>query len=479
MVEMKRDTGSSISRTVLKAMSIFGGMQVFTILCGIVRTKLVAIWLGTSGVGLFAIYTSALTLVSSLTQLNLRTSAVRTIASHEDPRTLPVTVAVVRRLGLWLGVAGVAVMLLSAPVFSLRTFGTYGVSSMFMLLAPAVFLMALTMTDQVVLQGLGRLRPLAMSNLRGVGAGLIVSVPILYFFRDTGIVWVITAYSFTAWLGVRMARADLPLTGPRPSSGEVWALGRPVLLMGFYLTIAAVTTELCSYIFIAFLNRAGGTAEVGLFQSGYTLVNRYMGMIFSAIGVEFFPRLSSVASHPRRTATFVSHELLLLSCVLLGVVAIFIPLAPVGVRLLYSQEFLGIVPYVLLAMPGVVFQGASWCMAFVMLARGDGKLYMATEVLSAVLTVTLNLLFFHFMGIAGIGLAFTVNNAIYAAIIGAVYYRRYRLRLSRKVLAILAGVFMVLSLMSGIALMFNPWWSAVISVPAIAVAVVSVRKIMG
>ncbi len=73
MVEMKRDTGSSISRTVLKAMSIFGGMQVFTILCGIVRTKLVAIWLGTSGVGLFAIYTSALTLVSSLTQLNLRT----------------------------------------------------------------------------------------------------------------------------------------------------------------------------------------------------------------------------------------------------------------------------------------------------------------------------------------------------------------------------------------------------------------------
>ncbi|MDE6171060.1 MAG: hypothetical protein K2F68_07880, partial [Duncaniella sp.] len=82
-------SGSTLSRTVFKTMGLFGGIQVFSILCGLVRTKLVAVWLGTSGVGMFAIFTSALTLVSNLSQLNLRTSAVRTIAAGTSSARLP------------------------------------------------------------------------------------------------------------------------------------------------------------------------------------------------------------------------------------------------------------------------------------------------------------------------------------------------------------------------------------------------------
>ena len=35
----------NIYRTIVKATGLFGGTQVFTILCSIIKTKLVAIWL--------------------------------------------------------------------------------------------------------------------------------------------------------------------------------------------------------------------------------------------------------------------------------------------------------------------------------------------------------------------------------------------------------------------------------------------------
>ena len=52
---MANDNSSNLSRTIVKAMGIFGSIQVFNILCSIVRTKLIALWIGPTGMGLFAI----------------------------------------------------------------------------------------------------------------------------------------------------------------------------------------------------------------------------------------------------------------------------------------------------------------------------------------------------------------------------------------------------------------------------------------
>ena len=42
----------NIYRTIVKATGLFGGTQVFTILSSIIKTKLVALWLGAEGVGI-------------------------------------------------------------------------------------------------------------------------------------------------------------------------------------------------------------------------------------------------------------------------------------------------------------------------------------------------------------------------------------------------------------------------------------------
>ena len=62
-------------------MGMFGSVEFLTMACGVVRTKLVAIFIGTVGVGLIGLYANAIELLSTLAQVGLRTTAVRDIAS--------------------------------------------------------------------------------------------------------------------------------------------------------------------------------------------------------------------------------------------------------------------------------------------------------------------------------------------------------------------------------------------------------------
>jgi PST family polysaccharide transporter len=70
-----------ITQRVLKATTMLGSTQMLSMLCSVVRNKLLSLWVGALGVGLVGIYFSALELVGQLTQLNVRTSAVRDLAS--------------------------------------------------------------------------------------------------------------------------------------------------------------------------------------------------------------------------------------------------------------------------------------------------------------------------------------------------------------------------------------------------------------
>ncbi|MEG2281843.1 MAG: O-antigen translocase, partial [Rikenellaceae bacterium] len=54
-------------RDIVKATSVFGGVQVFNILIGIVRSKIIAILLGPEGMGISGLLQSATSLITGLT----------------------------------------------------------------------------------------------------------------------------------------------------------------------------------------------------------------------------------------------------------------------------------------------------------------------------------------------------------------------------------------------------------------------------
>ena len=424
---------SNISRMAMKAMGLFGGVQVAGILCSIIRTKLVALWIGPVGVGLFGLFNNALEMISTGTNLGIRSSSVRdisqAIAAH-DRSMVARMVTVVRKWSLWLGLAGALLTLALAPLLSQLTFGDQTHIWGFVALSVAVLLQALTNGEYAVLQGTARLKRLASVTLWGTVVGLAVSIPLFYWLRERSILPSILAYAAAlALFAWRFRNRDYPTA--QISRSETFDMGKGFVRLGIYMTLGNFATILASYAFNAWLNVNAGTEAVGYYQAGYTLINKYTGLILTALGMEYYPRLARVADSRIRLRAFVSQEINLAIAVMAPVVALFILLRQLIVWILYTPEFNVIFSFVSGGMIGTVLRTLSWCLAFTILAKGDGKTYLWTEVASAVINLVLNIVFYRWWGLTGLGVAFLVSYLLYTIIIAVVYFKVYRLQVTR------------------------------------------------
>ena len=423
---------SNISRMAMKAMGIFGGVQVMGILCSIIRTKLVAMWIGPVGIGLFGLFNNALEMIATGTNLGIRSSSVRDISqAHDksDPGLISRMVTVVRKWSLWLGLAGALLTLVLAPALSQMTFGDSTHIWGFVALSVAVLLQALTNGEYAVLQGTSRLKRLASVTLWGTIVGLAVSVPLFYLLRERSILPSILAYAVAlaafAWL---LRNREYPAASL--SRRETFDMGKGFVKLGIFMTLGNFAGILASYAFNAWLNVNTSTEQVGFYQAGYTLINKYTGLILTALGMEYYPRLSKVADSRLRLRAFVSQEINVAIAVMAPVVALFILLRELVVWILYTPEFNVILTFVSWGMVGTIFRTLSWCLAFTILAKGDGKTYLWTEVASAIINLVLNIVFYRWWGLTGLGVAFLVSYLLYTIIVAVVYFRLYKLRIS-------------------------------------------------
>lgn len=421
---------TSLSGRVLKMMSIFSGVQVVYILCSIVRTKLVAIWLGPAGVGLFGIYNSVIETAGTLTQMGTGTGVIRALA--KSPRQhLPLLVAVTRRWAWALGLAGALLTIVLSPLLSEFTFGDSNHTLGFILLSVTILLISLSNNEAAVFQGMKRYASLAKSSVVGAVAGLLISIPMYYFWGMDSIIPSLIAYVVVTWLCLGLYRQRVGRPDHTPGVRETFNIGKEFALLGLFMTITAFASNAIAYIFISYLNRTGGTETAGLYQAGFTLVNRYTGLILGAVGMEYLPRLSEVSSSRRRTEMFISHETTLLILIMFPVVTLFIAADELIVRFLYDHTFLTILPFITWAIVGTILRAWSWCLAFTILARGDGLCYLVTELLSTIVAIALNILLYNACGIIGLGYAYTLWYLFYLAEVWVVCRLRYNLRLPR------------------------------------------------
>lgn len=425
---------SSLTARVLSAVAMLGSAQAVNIVCSVIRTKLIAVWLGPVGIGLNTILVNGSTLVSTATQLNIRDSAVRDLSLPDTPARRALRAAVVRRWALLLGLLGAAAMIILSPLLSASAYsGSLAYSLHFAALAPAVFFSSYSAGEFAILQAGQRLSAIARANVEAGIAATLISLPLLYFFRMQAIVAVINIYALAVAVCVHFRRQQ-PVAVGRLDRRTLWREGRGFLGLGLSIAVSVLLTALMNYILAAYINSRGGEAALGIYQSGNTLVNSYVGIIFSAIAVEYYPRLTRFTSRQSAARTVMAHEISLVIRLVTPVAVIFVLLSDFIVRLLYSSSFDGVVPFVTLAIVGALYRGISLCYAYRILAAGDSRAYILTETVSVIVGLALSITAYTQWSYTGLGLAYTVWYAFYALLTACVCRRRYGIILPRRLI---------------------------------------------
>ena len=403
-------------RQIVKATSLFGGVQFFQIIISIIRSKFVAILLGPAGMGVVGLLTATTGLVAGLTNFGLGTSAVKNISeanATDNHERISTVIAVVRRLVWITGLLGSLVTLVASPWLSQFTFGNKDYTIAFIWISITLLLNQLSTGELVLLQGLRKLQQLAKANVYGSLAGLIISIPLYYKFGVEGIVPVIiiTASStlFFTWLFTR----NIDTSTKRITRTTTFSEGKNMLVMGFMISMSGLISLMVAYMIRIFINRTGDVADVGFYSAGFTIINTYVGMVFTAMGTDYYPRLSLVASDNKQCKEQINQQSEIALLILAPILITFLVFLNWAVIILYSNQFLSITHMGYWATLGIFFKALSWAIAFVFLAKGASKLFFWNELVGSLHGLGFSLLGYHLGGLTGLGISFLASYILY------------------------------------------------------------------
>ena len=397
---------------VLKYTGIFGGVQGLIILIGLVRNKAMAVLLGAGGIGFNALLVSVQNFASQCTNLGISFGAVPKLSELYEQgqrQQLRYYLQVVRLWSLIAAVLGFTFCLAISPLLNNVTF-TWGNHTLhYAMLGVAVAMSAISAGEFVVLKSARQLGTLARLQILTAIASVVLSVPLFYYWGQSGIVpsiILVSGCSMLATVCYSYRRYPLQLRFSKRHLRD----GLSMIWLGLSFVLAA----------------AIGSAS-------YMITITYAGMVFSAMETDYFPRLSAVSKDVAATNETVNRQmevsLLLLSPMLVGLLMML----PVLIPILFSRDFMAVVEMAQIAVLAMYFKVMTMPVAYITLARSRSLSYLFLEtVYFAVLAISI-VVGYQWWGVWGTGLAIVVAHMAEWAVVWSYAYWQYKYRSTRMV----------------------------------------------
>jgi len=422
------DENKSSYRSIFKATSLFGGVQVYQILIQIIKSKFVAVLLGPAGVGIMGLYQSGLQLIQQLSSMGLSQSAVRDVSEangSNDMQRIAKTVTVVRKLVWITGLLGLVLVVCFSPLLSKASFGNYDYTIPFIILSVTLLLDQLSAGQKVVLQGMRRLKDLAKCSAFGVTFGLFTSVPLYYWLGIEGIVPTFLLSSvctlLLSWFYSRKIKIEKVKVTPK----QTFEHGKLMLVMGVSMSLSGILNTAVAYALRGFIQANGGVEQVGLFQAGFIIMTTYVGMVMNAIATDYYPRLAAINKDNQKCREAVSQQGEIGVMILAPMLTICLVFMPFVLKILYSDRFLAANEYISWACLGMMLRLSSWVISFLFVAKAESKLFMINELSANLYYLVFSLIGYKIFGLVGLGIAFALEYVVYFVQCYLIVRKRY------------------------------------------------------
>lgn len=454
------DSNQSSYRSIFKATSLFGSVQLFQIIIQIIKSKFIAVLLGPTGVGIIGLYQSGMQLVQNITNMGLASSAVRDVSEAfgvKDYQRISEVVNTIRKLVWGTGLLGMIVLAVFSPFLSKASFGNYDYTIPFIVLSVTLLLDQICAGQKVVLQGLRKFKELAKCSVIGSIFGLLVSVPLYYWLGIKGIVPTLILNSTCALVVSWMYSRRIHVQKVEQSTKETLKQGRLMLVMGISMSLSGIFSTAASYVIRAYIQHVNGVEEVGLFQSGFMIMTTYVGLVFNAISTDYYPRLAAVNKDNSKCKDIINQQGEMASLILAPMLSICLVFMPVILKILYSNEFLRANDYISWACLGMYLRLAAWVISFSFVAKAESKLFMINEALACSYYIVFSIVGYYLGGLRGIGIAFAFQYLVYLIQVYLIARKRYKFQFSVNFVQTYFILLIVLLFCLSIVLYFNGW----------------------
>lgn len=369
-------------KDILKSFSIVGSAQIVNIVIGILRTKLFAVFLGPTGVGLLGLFQSIVDIIKNVTGLGLNVSAVKFVAeanAEKDNELVSAIIAILKKWGIITGLAGTIITIsLNAPL-SEFTFGNSLYRFPIIALSTTLFFTSVAQMYLGILQGLREMKHFVLASVWGYLLGFLITIPMVYFGGQNSVVYVIIINSVTLFLSTNYYFRKIKYRYSKNSFSEVLRKGKKIVQLGSYMTFTTIVATLTLYIIRQYILTHDSMEGVGIFQASWSLAIIYIGIILNAMGADYYPRLAMISDNDSRLNILTNEQTMVTLLIGSPVVILMLLFMPVSVRILYSESFLEGLSIFQWMIIGVFSKLLTQPLGYVLLVKEKGIKYIVSS----------------------------------------------------------------------------------------------------
>ena len=416
----------TIARTPLfKVASLNGVGVILKIAIGVITSKVLAVFIGPSGLALTGNLKNFLTSVESIATLGFQNGIVKYVVEAKEDRLA------LKKILSTIFISLFAVSLaLSSILFAFSSYFTsliFGIQSnynlIFKILAIVLPWYASTAYLLVILNGLGKFKKVIYVNIIGNIIGLLFCIVAVYYYATFGaLVAIIVPPALLFFVAFYYVDKEISFFSNISRGSFDWSVLKN---LSSYSLMALVSSVFGSFVFLAIRNNI--IAVLGLESAGYweamTRISTYYLMFISTIlSVYFFPKLAFSTSKKAVQNVVKSYYFGVLPFFVIGAVVLFF-FRFFLIKVLFSKDFIPVADLFLWQLIGDAFKVASLILGYQFYAKKLTSAFIITELFSLAIMFAFSHFFVLSYGLVGVVIAHALTYFIYFIVL-LLYFRK-------------------------------------------------------
>ena len=401
-------------KSIAKSSGLIAFVQIAQMLFALIRNKLISVLLGSAAFGLYSIYNTFIEMGTTFSILGLNNSAVREISRcNSDQIIIGKVIYILNRLILIFSLIIFTVTLLFSEKIAFYLFNEDGHQKGVITIAFIMILSVISKEGYAILNGIRSLRDLAISQIASSAIGSIGMILAIYFWgidsipASMGIVYLsmsVITYAYVRKNNIHEVKA---------TKIEFKNKSKSLLNIGIGVTIAGAISTIMTIMSKSFLTENYDMSTVGIYQASWTISNLYTGIILTAMGVDFMPRISGIIDKTQEAVKMINEQ------IIFGIVMASIAITGILLfskellYLLYSSEFTEASIIMRWQVLGVFLRVIAFPFSYTIIAKGWAKSYAIIQIIFWVGDYLLLILFSKIWGFNGLGINYFIAYTCY------------------------------------------------------------------
>lgn len=413
----------------VKAFFSMGMVSIFQILLNIVRNKLTAIILGTYGVGVISVISNILGIGQTASNLGMNNGIVKKISDDMgDKEEIQNVISTSYIISLISSIIILIIIILFSKQISLQSFNDESYYKYIVVIAFSIPVTTFNSIDTSIINGLKKIKVISRVAILTSIINVFASVFFIYYFKIDGAIYSIVFMSIVGYvinfIALKYVLCKNKIKFKISFSKCKVNIFKVLIAFGSTSIFALLFSNISMLMIKSAITKRLGMDYNGVFQADWSIMNQYIGIIFSSCGVYYFPTLCSLKTNGERVEE-INKTLEMLLMVIIPIFVGILLFKDIIINLLYSNKFSLSAELLSIFIIGDYFKVISWTMGFVFAPIYKLKEFIVIDFISNIFFVISSITLLNKLGsLYGIAYSYIVLNILLCAIY-YIYLKKY------------------------------------------------------